>query len=255
MEPNSNGVTQTPVNSTQSEVADLKKQVSLLMERLDNQSVSATPGNQPAQAANFKDSYWFNSLQMVTVINPAWYREGGNGTPITRDYEFMVEMRHFIVRAGNEERFPGTIANVYLDQMSKIIAQNEEKLSFMSDPAMRKVYYDKLIVEVEELAPVYNPVPAYLRNVSPAAIGQAPDETPPWDNPSMERARDIAPNAPFPAPPVVNEPPKPPAPTEKEFEYEGAKFKMIIDKNGKEMFFKDGRQASAADYSKAASML
>lgn len=254
MEPNSNGVTQTPVNSTQSEVETLKKQVSQLMERLDNQSVSATPGNQPAQAANFKDRYWFTSLQMVTVLNPTWYREGGDGTPVSRDYEFMVEMRHFIVRAGQTERFPGVIANVYLDQMSKIIAQNEEKLSFMSDPAMKKIYYDKLIVNVEDLAPIYNPTAAYLRDVAPSAIGQAPDETPPWDNPNLERARDIAPNA-LPPAPVVDKPLKNPQPTEKEFELEEIKYKMIVDKNGKEMFYKSGQLTSAAEYAKAASML
>ena len=198
--------------------------------------------------AEFQQKYWFNSLQMVTVTNP-----------LAEDWPFMVEMRHFIIRAGAKERFPGVIANVYLDQMSKILAQNDDKLGFMTDPNLRKIYFDKLIVSVEDLAPQYNPTPEYLRGVSPAAQGQAPSETAPWEE-GMERARDVAPtiNTPPPAPEPSTPPPAtapPKEPVEKNFAHDGHEYKMVVSKDGKEMFYRDGKLTSAAEYSKAASMI
>lgn len=243
----------------------------------------------------FSKKYWFTSLQMVEVINPAWLKDGDGF--IVQDYPFMVEMRHFIIKAGGREKFPGVIANVYLDQMTKILAQNEGKLEFMADPNLMRVYYDKLIVDVENLAPEYNPVPAYLRDVAPSGVGQAKDETPPWQQ-NMEQARSAMPdNAPQvdprvtqletkvngmssvmdaiaaklgvgeetapaaaiqPPEPVITAPDfvRPPAqPEERQFDFQDATYKMTIDKNGDEMFFKDGRRVSAADYQKAASMI
>lgn len=237
----------------------------------------------------FNKKYWFTSLQMVEVINPAWLKEGDGF--VAKDYPFMVEMRHFIIKSGGREKFPGVIANVYLDQMTKILAQNDGKLEFMADPNLMRVYYDKLIVDVENLAPEYNPIPTYLRDVAPSAVGQAKDETPPWQQ-NIEQARSAMPdNAPQVDPRVsqledkVNgmsgvldaiagklgigeEAPEPvaPAPTpelvkapaqpeERQFDFQDNTYKMTIDKNGDEMFFRDGRRVSAADYQKAASMI
>lgn len=201
----------------------------------------------PMNQLDFQQRYWFTSLQMVTVLNP-----------LDTDYPFMVEMRHFIIRANSKERFPGVIANVYLDQMSKILAQNDNKLEFMSDPAMMRVFFDKLIEDVENLVPEYNPVPAYLRNVAPSAQMEAPDETPPWQQ-NMERARNVTPNIQDASPELPKQPdnPKPKSQKEetKEFEYQNVKYKMVVDKNGNEMYFKDGRRTDAAEYGKAASML
>ena len=191
--------------------------------------------------------YWFNSLQMITVINPK---------PI--DWEFMVEMRHFMIPAGQTDRFPGVIANVYLDQMSKILAQDDEKLEYMSDPNLKKIYYDKLIVSVENLVQEHNPGPAYLKNVSPSAVVPPKEELAPWES-GMERARDVAPAV---APPIAPEPPsdplpvpKAPKPETKEFEHEGNKYKMVTSKTGKSMFYMNGVLTSEANYAKAASML
>lgn len=243
----------------------------------------------------FNKMYWFSALQMVEVINPAWLKDGDGFT--VQDYPFQVEMRHFFIKAGGKEKFPGVIANVYLDQMTKILAQNDGKLEFMSDPNLMKIYYDKLIVDVENLAPEYNPVPSYLRGVAPSAVGQAIDDTPPWEK-NMEQARAMMPdNAPQIDPrvsqletkvngmgdllgaiaekmgigtttqPVTTSPPSVPIqettivapvitePTEKQFQYLEDIFKMTIDKNGDEMFFKNGRRTSSAEYAKAASML
>lgn len=197
---------------------------------------------------DFVNKYWFNSLQMVTVVNP-----------LAEDFPFMVEMRHFIIKAGQHERFPGVIANVYLDQMSKIIAQNDDKLGFMADPALRRVYYDKLIIDVENLAPEYNPTPAWMKGVNPAAVAAAPNDAPPWES-SMERARDIAPNQTPPAAPVPPAPKAPPGPKKpeagtKEFELNGLTFSAVTDGNGKTEFFKNGKAIGEADYAKAASMI
>src|SRR5260221_3813940 len=109
---NTNAIQQTPQNST-----------------FPNQS--PPPGMLTKEQFNAR--YWFTTLQMVTVLNPAWYREGGTGEAVSRDFPFMVELRHFIIRAVQHERLPGIIANVYLDQMAKILAQNDDKLGYMSD--------------------------------------------------------------------------------------------------------------------------
>lgn len=196
---------------------------------------------------DFYKKYWFNSLQMVTVINPK-----------PEDWPFMVEMRRFIIKSGATERFPGVIANVYLDQMSKILAQDDEKLGYMADPSLRRLYYDKLIVNVEELVNDYNPTPEYLRNVPVSAQGTAPSEKAPWEE-NMERATDIAPNI-APAPPVSipetpEQPEVPAEPETKEFELEGSKYKSVINKKGNAMFYKNGQMTTSAEYNRAASML
>jgi len=222
-----------------------------------------TPANsvQFTQLSNkeFNDQYWFNSLQMVEVINPPWYREGGQGEPVNKDFPFMVEMRHFLIRAGETAEFPGPIANLYLDQMSKIMAQNEDKLAYMTDPALRKLYYDQLIVGVRSLVQETGPnVPEYLKNVVPGTYQPADNETPPWQQ-NMERARDVLPQAPPAAPDVqpIPEPEKPlvAEPSEKSFEYDGSNYKMITNVKGGKQYYKDGKLVSVADYQKAASML
>jgi len=51
------------------------------------------------------------------------------------------------------------------------------------------------------------------------------------------------------------ETPKPTKPENKEFELEGVKYKLVVDKNGKEMYYKAGKMTNAAEFYKAASML
>lgn len=210
--------------------------------------------------SDFHKLYWFSPLQMIEVINPAWAAVEGGGF-ISKDYQFTVEMRHYIILAGKTERFPGIIANVYLDAMARIIAQNEDRLGFIGDPNLKREYYDKLIVAVDNLAPEYDAGPAYLRNVTPASTVQPKDERPPWDPSLGERATDVAPNAPEPMPNIPpprvpeTQPAKPAKDETREFELEGSKYKMIISKAGKSMFYKNGNLTSEAEYAKAASML
>lgn len=192
-------------------------------------------GGMTAKAA-FNAKYWFNTLQMVTVVNP-----------LEEDWPFMVEMRHYIIKKGAKERFPGVIANVYLDQMSKILAQHDEQLGNMADPELKKLYYDKLIVSVDSLVQEHDNRPAYLQHVAPEAMLEAPNEVAPWEQASA-----------IPAPPVTSpEPPKNPKKPDagtKSFELNGLTFKMITDEAGGSTFFKNDKPIDEASYAKAASM-
>lgn len=186
---------------------------------------------QPAQVMpmtkdEFWKVYWFSPLQMVTLVNPKY------------DYRFMVEGRNFFIKAGATEKMPGTVANVYLSQMTRIMAQDDDKMSFLSDFALMRQYYDKLIVDVENLIAEDRSQPAYLSNVPESMKGTGESETPPWQ-----------------AEKTVETPKHPKEESTKEFELEGAKYKMTIDRNDKELFFRDGKRVDAAAYSKAASML
>lgn len=214
---------------------------------------------QPAQVMpmtkeEFWKVYWFSPLQMVTVINPKGY-----------DYPFMVEGRKYMIKAGVKEKVPGTIANVYLSQMTRIQAQDDDKMNFLSDFALMRQYYDKFIVTVENLMSETNSAPAYLNNTPDHMKVSNTPETPPWDAPAKsaisETNSDMSntwgkqeetPVKQAPAPVTT---PKTVEESTKEFEFEDAKYKMTVDKNDKEMFFKNGTRISAADYSKAASML
>lgn len=197
----------------------------------------------------WRQKYWFNSLQMVTVINPK-----------NAEWPFMVEGRHFVIGPKATERFPGIIANVYLDQMSKILAQDDDNLGFMADPNLMRHYYDKLIIDVEDLISQTSPVPAYMRNVAPTAIPEA--ERAPWDASLGERASDLAATLPPPPAPTFNEPgsghqepENPIVPEERTFEQGGNTYKLVVTANGSKMHYRDGKLVSAADFNKAASLL
>lgn len=114
----------------------------------------------------FNDKYWHSNTKLVTVINPR-----------TEDYIFQAtietgldvttgrmksEARHYRVPAGGTEKFPGPIANMYLDQMSKLVAQDDEKIQFMIDYALKAQYYDDLTVSIEDLIHDYTPQKEYL---------------------------------------------------------------------------------------------
>jgi hypothetical protein len=187
----------------------------------------------PMTKDEFWKTYWFSPLQMVTLVNPKY------------DYTFMVEGRNFFIKSGATEKLPGTVANVYLSQMSRIMAQDDDKMQYLSDFALMRQYYDKLIVDVENMVKEVSNTPAYLSDVPAHVRASDAPETPPWQQPA-------APQAPV-TPPV--ELPKEAEPTTKEFELEGSKFRMTIDKNDKETYFKDGRRVDASTYAKAASMV
>lgn len=198
----------------------------------------------PTTKEDFWKLYWFTPYQLVTLINPKSY-----------DYKFMVEMRNFVVKAGTKEKLPGTVANVYLSQMTRIMAQDDDKTSFLSDFALMKQYYDKLIVGVDSLVSEVDSTPAYLQQVPESARGEAAPELPPWQTPepsAIPETNSEMKNTYNPEKVIAKVPAKP---SEKEFDLNGQKFKMTIDKNDKETYFRDGTRISAADYNKAASML
>lgn len=195
----------------------------------------------------WRQKYWFNSLQMVTVVNPK-----------PDLWPFMVEGRHFEIGGGATERFPGVIANVYLDQMSKILAQDDERLGFMADPNLSKIYYDKLIVDVEDLIQQASVVPAYLR--MPQAAPQQQIERAPWDSTVGERASDLAATLPPPPAPTfpepkAPEPEQPIVPQERSFEQDGSTYKLVVGKDGRKLHYQNGKLITAADFNKAASLL
>ncbi len=217
--------------------------------------------------ADFNKYYWFSSLQMVTVVNPT-----------EKDFPFMVEMRHYMVRAGEQESFVGPIANLYLNHMTKTIAQDEDRLEMLADVTYMASYYKQLIIEVKDLAPQYDPtnnwqhrmkqegaeVPPWVQaapQTQPVAQQTAP--TPPWEQPppltpNTERASDVAVTAPPMAPPPVK-PQAPPASPEskdetREFELNGIAFKSVT-KDGETSYFKNDKEIELAAFSKAASML
>lgn len=172
----------------------------------------------------FWKQYWFTPMHMVTLVNPK-----------ETDYHFMVEMRNFVIKAGAQETMPGTVANVFLSQMTRILAQDDDKMEHLSDFALMKKYYDKLIVNVKNLVPNLDNTPSYLKDVPETMKA----ETPPWEEPKT----------------TEEQPKKPKAePKTVEFEYEGNKYKSVTEGDHTSYYFND-QPTSEAIYSKAASML
>jgi hypothetical protein len=181
--------------------------------------------------------YWFSPLQMIQLVNPR-----------DTDYRFMVEMRHFIIKASDNVSLPGTVANVYLSQMTRILAQEDNKMQHLSDYNLMAQYYDKLIVDVTSMVQEVNNEPAYLSKM-PARTLDTPTETPPWQNKQAQQApvAPVAPEPKTPAPEVKEE--------VKEFKQGDNKYKMIVNKSGNRMYYMNDKLTSEAKYSKAASML
>lgn len=113
----------------------------------------------------FTEKYNFDNLKMVTVLNP---------TP--NDFTFAITMetsvdisngqmksetREYVVKAGDKMRLPGVAANLYLDQLSKLMAQEEDRFSLYPDFAERAKYYDDLIIEVEDMLGAFQNLPQY----------------------------------------------------------------------------------------------
>lgn len=126
---------------------------------------------------DFNEKYWQNSMKLVTVRNPTkddytFQATIETGVDITTG-KAKTEQRHYIVKGGAEERLVGPVANMYLDQMSKIIAQNENKFQHMIDYSLRAQYYDRLIVDIEDLVNHYTPHPQYIDE--PAEVKDIPE--------------------------------------------------------------------------------
>jgi hypothetical protein len=128
---------------------------------------------------DFNDKYWFPNTKVVKVVNPrdedfVFQSTIETGIDITTG-KMRTESRKYRVAAGASEKFPGTVANIYLDQVSKLIAQDDDKIQFIIDFALRAQYYDKLIVGVDDILNTYQDFPTYLDNPAQVAA-EAPAE-------------------------------------------------------------------------------
>lgn len=125
------------------------------------------------EETEFNDKYWHTNTKIVTVVNPRtedYVFQAASDVGIdTSSGKMKTEIRHYRVPGGGNERFPGPIANMYLDQMSKLIAQDEDKIQFMIDYALKAQYYDQLIVSIEDLINSFQPSPEYLDKPKPEA--------------------------------------------------------------------------------------
>lgn len=130
---------------------------------------------------SFIDKYWHTQTEMVEVTNPT-----------KADYLFKVtvdakidrstgkpvsEQRQYMVKAGGSERFNGYVANVYLDQMSRKLAQDDNRLDRMVDFTERAKYYDQLTADTEDLIASYVENPAYKDDNSVQTVDK-PAEVP-----------------------------------------------------------------------------
>lgn len=173
--------------------------------------------------ADFVKRYWFTTLQMVTVRSAEWHFDKETGIRSSQDFVFMSEGRHFMVPANGQQEFVGPIANRYLDQMAKALAQADNRLEAMADFMYVAEYYNQLVVSVKDLAPEYNPandwqkraqaaadtLPPWMQNQPPVAA-EHPSQTtppmPPWEQPP---AVATAPTAqPVAAPPIPPQQPQ-----------------------------------------------
>lgn len=147
----------------------------------------------------FNQKYWFSNIKIVTVVNP---REEDYifGATIDTGVDIATgkpksEQRTYRIKAGSSERLPGPIANMYLDQMSKLIAQDEDKFQYMIDFALKAEYYDALISDSEDILDTYQPLPQYLQTTpkdeiteEPTFVGKDEDEQPQAVGAGIEQA-------------------------------------------------------------------
>lgn len=128
----------------------------------------------------FNDKYWHSNTKLVTVINPRtddYVFQAVSETGIdTSTGRMKAEQRTYKVPAGGNERFPGPIANIYLQQMTALVAQDEEKIQYLIDYALKAQYYDQLIVNVEDLINTYTPFPEYLEKPKETETAEQPKE-------------------------------------------------------------------------------
>lgn len=108
----------------------------------------------PLDEKSFWEKYYFENSTHVMVVNP-----------LTTDYSFQMvvqlgidrntgrqheEARKFAIKAGGKERWVGSVANLYLDQMAKKQAQDADRFGDIGDWNARARYYDDLIVDIAD---------------------------------------------------------------------------------------------------------
>lgn len=134
---------------------------------------------QPMDEQQFSEQYWFDNLKRVTVVNPTdkdyiFQSTIEVGVDVTTG-KMRVETRHFRVPAGGSETFPGPIAGQYLSQLSRILAQDQDKFQHYIDPLFRAQLYDSLIAEVTDLIQTYTPFPEYLEKAAEVKAEPEPE--------------------------------------------------------------------------------
>lgn len=204
--------------------------------------VNLTPlvQQQSTSRLKFVEKYWFSNLQMITIRNP-----------LDDDVVFMHEMRTYGIKAKTENRFPGSIANLYLDQMARILAQKDNDLGAIADAAKCGAYYDELIVHVEESAPEYSQefgfatVPKNVSTIEPKQPFQSNEFIPPVNDA-----------------PIIREPQLPPSqvpqmkPGEtREFTLGEDSFASMVMEDGSKAYLKNGNPIEQPEYARAVSML
>lgn len=115
--------------------------------------------------AAFIAKYWHPNTEVVTVTNPTSedyiFSATVDATIDVKTGRPKPEMRQYRVPKGGTERFPGSIANMYLSQMSSNLAQKENRLDRMIDFTEKAKYYDQLTADSEDLIASYSPNPAF----------------------------------------------------------------------------------------------
>lgn len=188
----------------------------------------------------FNRKFWYTPEQIVVVRNP-----------LKVPFDFTVENRRYRVEAGKEQTLTGFIANVYLDQLSRIIAQNENKFEHMIDPALRAQYYDRLIVSFQDVVPVYNEIPDYLQSNA-----MVDNDAQPFAHLANKPAEPVVPPAPFAPEEVAIEDTvtEPTLPEDKQFEYDGHVYELRHIEE-QPVYTRDSQPIDDNEFYKAASML
>lgn len=110
--------------------------------------------SEPLDEKSFADKYIFDNYVHVMVINPN-----------TEDYKFTmmvetgidrstaktrIEKRTFLVKAASKESYVGSVANLFLEGITKQTMQQDKTFSQYNDFNARAKYYDKFIVAVDD---------------------------------------------------------------------------------------------------------
>lgn len=181
----------------------------------------------------FIEKYWFSNLQMVTVRNP-----------FKGDIVFMHEMRTYAVKEASEARLPGSIANLYLDLVSRTLAQQADDLGAIGDPEKCGSYYDQIIISVEDSMPEYDTATGFAvktkeSTVAPTQPFQSEDFEPPALETKVEqpRAETLKPG------------------DTHEFMLGEDAYALVMGENDVRNYLKNGNPIEVGEYSKAMSML
>lgn len=113
----------------------------------------------------FNLKWVFNNFRLYTVTNPLTETfkfkcttEVGFSAELRKP---VTETREYEVVAGGSQRFPGPVAGLYLDQMSKLKAQKDGKFGQIIDWSFRDEMYQKLVADMEDLVDNYKAFPQY----------------------------------------------------------------------------------------------